>query len=76
MWLKVGLFILNIHFQSNQSIMSVKGKTKYLFLSGLRVNSPHNIRVTQLIVNELCHHGEFPKTTVQSKYPFTPTKHV
>ena len=41
--------------------MSVKGKTKYLFLSGLRVNSPHNIRVTQLIVNELCRHGEFQK---------------
>ncbi|XP_067041843.1 uncharacterized protein [Acropora muricata] len=29
------------------------------------VNSPHNMRVTQLIVNELCHHGEFAKTTVQ-----------
>lgn len=71
MWLKVGLSILTIHFHSNQSIMSVKGKA-YLFLFLLRVNSPHNMRVTQLIVNELCRHGEFAKTTVQSKLLVSP----
>ena len=36
------------------------------------VNSPHNMRVTQLIVNELCCHGEFAKTTVQSKLRVSP----
>lgn len=72
MWHKVGLSILTIHFHSNQSIMSVKGKATYLFLFLLRVNSPHNMRVTQLIVNELCRHGEFAKTTVQSKLLVSP----
>ena len=72
MWLKVGLSILTIHFHSNQSIMSVKGKATYLFLFLLRVNSPHNMTMTQLIVNELCRHGEFAKTTMQSKLLVSP----